>query len=655
MKSALSFSNCLLVLCLGFVVPTSEIYVAQKHLARPVDQKPIGSKGAKSTTAEPSDQNARQRSERVLYLLYSIAEGSKLWNDKGAATRVQAQIADLTWDIDSDRSLNYLKRAWETSAGIGETTREASRFRNSSARTTARGDVIVVARRLAPELAKKWLEQMALEAESDKRREKRGAFDDRTDRSTLLLQMAMQIAPDNPDAAKALAIESLQDGISFGFQSVLVAIQTKDFAPAATAFRAALARLRTIGMVDPNELLILNAYLYSPGVVMSANTTSNAGSSQIAVSRDRPSITSAAQLDPGLAREFLMLAAELLLRPSSVPAMIDDPQLAARSQIGVISALLRNMEQEFPEQAAYLRTRMQQLGAEARFSSSGVSASSEVTIPQPEESREAYAERTVDAMERRAEKERDPLRRDIAFAKAAEATPEKQYERGYSLAERIQDVQLRNQVKNWLTLRASLYFAQLNELDKANQLSLKNQDLPQRAYSLTVIAERFIKAGQKARARAILEDVRVLLRKAEAEEIWISIALDLVTISGQIDPGLALDSLADAVKAIDQFPSLVIGSGPAPTFKRASGLLDNTIQPRGSGLTSAVEVFGPDEFESVLGVLERLTGPEVRGVAIMVLCKKFLRLEKGNPRAKRLITASSPGAGTSHAKSRLGG
>ena len=82
---------------------------------------------------------------------------------------------------------------------------------------------------------------------------------------------------ENPEAAAALAMESLQDGISFGFQQVLIRIQEKNVQLSQRVFRAALSRLKTAGMLDPNELLILYAYLYTPGRIIAANTDGNTG------------------------------------------------------------------------------------------------------------------------------------------------------------------------------------------------------------------------------------------------------------------------------------------------------------------------------------------------------------------------------------------
>src|SRR5215213_10862542 len=323
-------------------------------------------KNAKSRPASADEELKKrireQQVTRILAVLSGVANDAKSWTDAAAASKVQAQIADVIWDAYSDIARGYLIRAWETAGKVELPKQERSPFRNQSPRTEARREVILIARKRAPDLSKKWLQQMAQESEQDQ--QDRGAFDDRTPRSTLLLQMALQIVQDEPEAAAGLAIESLQDGISFGFQEVLIKIQEKNLELSQRVFRAALSRLRTAGMLDPNELLILYAYLYTPGRIVAANTDGN--TRQIAVGRNQPQIAAAAQLNPALALEFLQVAANLLIS-APLPATTANPSLAARSQLSAINALLGPIAERLPELAVALQTRAQQISTEARL------------------------------------------------------------------------------------------------------------------------------------------------------------------------------------------------------------------------------------------------------------------------------------------------
>ena len=199
------------------------------HLVASSPARIASQKKAKSQAASADEELQRRLREqqltRILAVLSATADDARNWADAAAAGKVLAQIAEVMWDADAEMARGYLKRAWDTTGKVEEPKRERSPFRNESSRTEARREVIVVARKRAPDLSKKWLEQMAQEAE--RANHDRGVFDDRTPRSTLLLQMALQIVQENPDAAAALAMESLQDGISFGFQQVLIRIQEK--------------------------------------------------------------------------------------------------------------------------------------------------------------------------------------------------------------------------------------------------------------------------------------------------------------------------------------------------------------------------------------------------------------------------------------------
>src|SRR6185503_7756793 len=186
-----------------------------------------------------TSSNQAELLKRINDLLNSTADEATKWDDKVVAARTQAQIADLIWDTNPDNAKNYLKGAWSATARVEEPKRERSTVVNPSLRNGVRREVLLVARKRAPELAKIWLEEMVEESKSEEKKE-RGTFDDRTARSAVLIQMANELVAENPQAAAELLIESLRDGISFSFQGTLIRIQQKDSALAETVFRAAL-------------------------------------------------------------------------------------------------------------------------------------------------------------------------------------------------------------------------------------------------------------------------------------------------------------------------------------------------------------------------------------------------------------------------------
>lgn len=607
-------------------------------LRAPDEQQPaaVQETGAKDAQLPPSKQTASRKPfptvgrvtpERVYDVLRAVARESKHWKSASASASMQAQIADLLWDVEPDSSRVYLVQAWEMTTRIEEPRTQVSVYRNISPRTNSQREVISVARKRAPELAKKWLDEMAQEraSEKDKSNSPRGSFDDRTQRSTVLLQLAMSAVEDNPQNAAELAIESLQDGISFGLQHVLLKLQEKKFELAQQVFNAALNRLRTVGMLDPNELLILHSYLYTPGTVSGSNTTNNPDQNPLTKVRNPPPVRAAAEVNPALGLEFLRLAADLLVN-APLPSTTDNPQLTARTQISVISFLQGKMSQSLPDQSVALQRRVQQMEADAQFVSTPQSRPADLATPFKEESRQDYAQRRVERLEELARKETDPLRRNIAYAKASLATAIEDYSRGLTIAGNIRDDALRGHIADWLYARASLHFARAANPDKAYELLKKINDPLQRGICLVVGAQQLGTAKDTPRAGQWLQEARAVIKSAGPEEALSHVALGVVSTYARFDNVAALESLADAVKLINQSPLASPAADKVPSVKRFSGLAnaDYTYGTNGFGLHSAIGAFKPDWFENVLESIGKINDVELRANAIVALCRKNL-------------------------------
>jgi hypothetical protein len=561
---------------------------------------------------------------RIIDVLNSTADEARKWDDKRVAARTQARIADLIWDANPESANNYLKAAWSASASVEEPKVDRSAFVNPSRRNAVRRDVLLVARKRAPELAAKWLQEMVEESKSGDEKE-RGTFDDRSARSAVLLQMANQLVADNPQAAADLLIESLRDGISFNFQTTLIRIQQKDTALSEKVFRAALMRLRAVGMSDPNELLTLYAYLYTPGRVLGANTADNRNQAQLALGGPRVAVPAGRQ-NPAMALEFLELASDLLLS-TPVPES-NNAQIAARSLVSAIGIVLREVRQQLPDKAALLRARAQQLDSEARFSTEPIQRKPDMPEFRPGESKESFADRRVDLLEEMAAKGRDVLTRDIGYATAAVATTVERYERGLDLAGKIDEENLRDGVRSWLLYRAVLNFIAAGNLDQAHRLNLKNADAATRAVCLVVGAQRLVKDKDTDRAGEWLRQAGAILKRSEPNEGVARTALGMVATYGRFDTQAALDWLLCAVKLMRKNQPASLNDDRAPSIKRISGITttsDFTSNTTGFSLEAAVAALPPDQFDQVLYILNDITPQETRGMALLTLCSNLLK------------------------------
>ena len=610
-------------IALGCINPAAARSLLRREVQAIANHQESSKQKDNSTAVVPDQLRLKKR---IIEVLNATAVEAKKWDDKGVAARTQAQIADLIWDTNHQDATDYLKAAWEAATRVEEPKRDRSPIVNRSVRNAVRRDVLLVARKRAPELAARWLEEMTEESKSAEK-EQRGTFDDRSARSTVLLEMASELVADNPRAAAELLIESLRDGISFNFQTVLIRIQQKDSTLADTVFRAALTRLRAAGSSDPNELLTLYSYLYTPGRVYAANTSDNRNQVQLAVGGSRVAVPPGRQ-NPTMAVEFLGLATDLLL---ASPLPDGNAETTARSLISVIGVLLREVTQQLPEKAALLRARIHQLDAEARFSPVPNQPKPDLPEIRPAESKESFAERRVDLLEELAAKGRDSLTRDIGYAKAAVATAVEHYQRGLDIAGKIDDKELRVGVRRWLIFRAVLHLIAVGKLDEAHSLNLKNDETSQRAVCFVVGAQRLVKDNDITRANEWLRQAGNLIRESEANPNLARIAFGIVSTYGSFDPQASLEWFLYAVKLMRNTPPASLNEDKAPSLQRITGITPNndiTSQTTGFSLRTAVAVLPTEQFEQVLYMLNDIRSQETRGMAVVTLCSNYLKTIK---------------------------
>lgn len=620
---------CLLFFCFGGLVAVAQDSKGEPRKAESVAQR-----------AQTNEEVRQRELERQLLLniafqsLLDVAEDANQWENSAASARVLSQVADLTWDSDAITGRAYLVRAWNATNKIKEPDQESYQYRNNSLTANVRRDVLLVARKRALDLSAKWLEQITNEdVERNKKGSIRGVFDDRTARSTVLLQMALSLLPQNPKGAADLAIQSLLDGISFGLQPVLIGLQEKEPALAQMVFRAALARAQT---ADLDQLFILYAYLYTPGRTFAPNTTSSRGSTQIAVGRNNPGIRPAADVYPEMALEFLKVATGLILN-APPPSTTQNPEVTARTQVSLIHLILNRVSEKLPQQTSALMAREATIFEDAHFSPSP--SSSGETNGTTTVASKVRSAGTPEALKEIAEHESNQTKRDILYARAALAAEPTDYEYGFSLAQKIEDETLRVSITDWITYRATQSLVKAKDFSNAYRLLIRNRNTVQRAVSLISGAQVLVHEKDNSAAREWLNEAAKLLRNIDVRDDQVSVAFGIVATLGQFDKTAAVDALSNAVKLINSESKSSYDTDRAPSNQRFSlpGVVtpDPTYDTKGFGLQSVISTFAPEQFGIVLDLLRRIQRPEVRGSAIVALCGRYLRADITSHNADR--------------------
>jgi AraC-like DNA-binding protein len=148
-----------------------------------------------------------------------------------------------------------------------------------------------------------------------------------------------------------------------------------------------------------------------------------------------------------------------------------------------------------------------------------------------------------------------------------------------------------------------------------------------RIYGLTPTKYRARNYGRNDHPQALTQEARAIIKSAEPDEALTRIALGVVSTYARFDNTSALEALADAVKLINQSPLASPNSERAPQTKRVAGLTntDITFGTAGFGLGAAIGAFDSALFENVLETLKKITTAELRGIALVSLCRKNIK------------------------------
>ena len=627
--------NIFVKFAIVFLIFASFVFLNENAFGQTSPKKISEKETAKSAKNLP-ETTPNLLNSRVLEVLRETADDAKSWDDAKTAAEVQARIAEMIWEIDPLSAEFYLKAAWEKAKQVEEKGGNDKRFINQSARVDAARSVLLVARKRAPELAKKWLDELADFAEEDFQKN-RSEFDDRTARSSVLLQLALQAAKDNPEAAASLAIESLRDGISFGLQTVLIQIQAQNPELAQNVLRLALQRIEDFGIQSPNEILVLDSYVYKPGWVRTAGNTDNKKQFSLVIMKNQPKITTMAQLNPNLAQEFLRVSANALLR-LPLPSNQANAEISAREQYDVIGTILSRIGDSMPAQTQALNERLTAILASTNYSPVSHNAPAGAEPFQPGESIKDYQSRVIDKMVENAEKEANPLRRDVLYAQAALKTNAEMFERGKSIASKIEDKQLKEQITNFVIYRKTFDEIGKNELDTAYKILGKNSNPKQKAASLVYGARKLKEQKDNVQTNYWLSDAAKLFAKAKiADEDWIKIGFGLANTYADVDKIEASKIFARTAKLLDQTTNLDISADYAPLANGFSGIefINFTYDAKGFGLKSAINSFSTEDFEDVLASLKTIENPKIKGFGILELSDGYLKKMKKNLQEKK--------------------
>lgn len=533
---------------------------------------------------------ADQQKALAVSILVSLSTDARAFEDQKLRSRTLSRIADALWDVDAEQGRTLFRKAWDA-AEVGD-QESARKFEEERQRQQAATGGFAIAS--PPDLRSEVLRLAAKRDRAlgedllDKLKEARTR--EATDASS-----PVRTDPFNASAAfkqrLGLANQLLEADVARAIQFADPALTTvtmeglnflsflRDKNPEAADQR--YARLLTIAETDlqsdANTVSLLSSYLFTPHLFVTFLSNGGQQSSQMNVRTGPP------QVAPELRNAFLRIAAQVLLRPSA-----SREQDRTSSGIQGKYLVIRRLMPIFEQYAA--KETVEQLRSELASLVQGVpedvredDAASENPLQRgitPDRKPEDIEKTLMDRIDRA----KTSADRDLLFMQLATRSAQKGDMRARDFTDKIDDTELRKQVKPYVDVTLAL--AAVDKKDSEKILTLAaNGELShlQRVWLLTQAA-KFLPAAEREKALNIIDEA-----VAEARRIEVSDAdrpRALVAVANAFVP-------TERARAWETMLEVAKASNSAEGFNGEDGRLSIRLQTKNmtSMRTSTIDEF----------------------------------------------------------------
>ena len=586
------------------------------------------SKTSKPTNAE-ADAEAAQRRAVAISLVTTLADEARSFKDQTRRARVQARAADVLWDTDPDRSRELFRRAWDAAAIVDEETAKARAEELKKASSDGgpvlrrggpdlRSEVLRLAAKRDKKLGEEFLK--ILDDANQKERDEASAAARRNAADQPLgaskrLQLARRLVQDGEiERAMEFAGPAL-DRVSIDSIFFLSALREKKAQLADGAFNTLLARVARDPLADANTVSGLSSYLLTPFLYVTF--TPDGGGNQ---SRNRGP-TPAPEVEPGLRRNFLRVAAQILMQPSPVPEQ-DQTSSGRLGKYLVIKRLLPVYEQYEPDLAAGLSTQMTALASYVPTEfQQGPNRAVTVGI-QPEASEGDPLERMQNRLDRAGRTDlRDAIYADYAVALTETGDP-----RARDLVDKIENAEMRKKVKAYTDFQLTQLAVRNKDVTEVTRLA-RTGDLTsiQKVWAFTTAA-RLVAAAERSRASDLLEEALTESRRISGSDPDRARALTAVAAGfADIDPVRGWETLSEVVKAANSAESFTgEDSQISSQLQTPQMVVATNATAEDFDLLSVFRLVSRADLLRSIQIAKGFTGETPRAVATLAIAQSVL-------------------------------
>lgn len=601
---------------------------AEKVIASP---PPSATTAAPATKPKPTSAAAKAKLEQqrslALSLLVSLANDARSFRDQKLRARTLARVADGIWVVDSDQGRALFLKAWDAAEMADQDSAREMKEERLRQEKEGRGSMLVrqpdlrsevlrlAAKRdraLGEELLDK-LKQAKTQEASDTPAQRPEA-QNTPEAISQRLSLARQLL--DVDVARALQFaDPALVTVTIPGLNFLSFLREKDAAAADQRYLRMLARSEADAQADANTASILSSYVFTPHMFVTFDRNGGANTSQMG----RPALPANT---PELQAAFFRVATQILMRPLAPPDQ-DRTSSGIEGKYLIITRLMPLFEQFATPQAAELM----------RGQLAGLSGS----VREETRNRDDEMMRRGIRDEQPAADTEQSLLDQIARAKTADQRDQLYVElimrtlergdlRARDFVDKIENSDLRKQLKPFVDMSFTIYFIDKKKSDEALKLTT-NGELThfQRVWALTQVARQLAETDRD-KSLALLSDALDEARRIDTSDA---------------DRPRALIGVANALFAMDRTRAWEL-VGEAVSAANSSGGFSGedsrlTLQLRTSGIssmrTNSTENFDlpsifrtltKDDYHRAVGLARTFEADSPRATALISIAQAVL-------------------------------
>jgi hypothetical protein len=246
--------------------------------------------------------------------------------------------------------------------------------------------------------------------------------------------------------------------------------------------------------------------------------------------------------------------------------------------------------------------------------------------------------RSFDEQVEAAEKNPNVDRRDQQLVSAVtNASASELLEHVLGAVDKISDSAARTQLLNWLYFERTQRALKDQKLDEARKLAGKVEELDQRAYLYSRIAEESLKQHvDQTQARELLDEVIAAAAKAPATMVTLRALLGVAYLYTKIDLNRAIELIGEAVRRINQMErpdfsqTYVMRKIEGKTFGSYTG-----FQTPGFSPENVFREIGKIDFDSTLNWASNFTDKSLRAMTTLAVVEQCLKDQAAKPKPKQ--------------------